>query len=446
MPSRNSRTRASRFSFTSSLCALAGGALAGLAPCAASADEPAETALHVSVTAPAGKGCISGEKLQHAVQKRVGSVARHTAVDVHIESAAPVPGWVASVAVAGRAGHRTVKTRSPSCGKLDDGLVLVVTLLVDPDEDDEETPPAALPAPPSSKPHAEEPSEPGAGGGSWVPDKPAEPQELPEEEPEEEPESWPGAREPGDPARDPGREPARDRESERGRSGRGDRHPAGDEPSRDKAPSTVARATKGDPARGEQAAEAPKKVQFVLGASSVYSVGLVPAGLPGVRGSFAWVSPTPVPIEASFTYFTEYDQYMSSATQSGLFHAETMAFGATVCPADLNVGRLHFGACAGMTVTRLQQRFQEDSLFLEEQDPGYAPLYTQTDHFMVSPTADLRFDIRLWKGLRIGAGMEVMSPINRPDPVGFNDPYAVETTTAPVIFQARLGISLVLPP
>lgn len=440
MPSRNSRTRASRFSFTSSLFALAGGALAGLAPCAASADEPAETALHVSVTAPAGKGCISGEKLQHAVQKRVGSVARHTAVDVHIESAAPVPGWVASVAVAGRAGHRTVKTRSPSCGKLDDGLVLVVTLLVDPDEDDEETPPAALPAPPSSKPRGDEPSNPGAGGGSWAPDEPAEP----EEKPEEEPESWPGARKPGDPAQDPAREP----ESERGRSRRGDKPPAGDEPSRDEAPSKVARATKGDPARGkgeEAAAGWPKKMQFALGASAVYSMGLAPAGLPGVRGSFAWLSPTPVPIEASFTYHSDYEEYTGNTT--AFTYQQAMSFGVTSCPADVNVGLLHFGACAGMTVTRLQQRFQADSPYpMDPMVDESGPEYREMDHLMMSPTADLRLDVTLWKVLRVGAAVEVMTPINRPEIVALTDTYSVGPLTEPVIFQARLGISLVLPP
>ncbi|MEZ4310947.1 MAG: hypothetical protein R3F14_23135 [Polyangiaceae bacterium] len=116
---------------------LAGGALA--MPASASAGESDE--LVVAVNAPLGKGCISGEKLKVAVQKRVGSAARRKTVDVRIQTNDPEPGWMAEVSIAGQSGRRTVRTQSTSCKELDDGLLLVVVLLVDPQDSPAPAPP-----------------------------------------------------------------------------------------------------------------------------------------------------------------------------------------------------------------------------------------------------------------------------------------------------------------
>lgn len=456
------------------LGALAGAALAGLAPAPAQASETSH-GLHVDVHAPAGKGCISADKLAGAVDKHVRGTPKPAVVDVQIRAGDP-SGWSADVTVAGRSGRRTVRTESASCSKLDEGLVLVVTLLVDPDDDD--APPPA-PAPPKARKDA-----PGGGdapskepGSSWGQDDsdeddpgaegaPAKSPGAPKGDSPNTPEPEKGAHgDPGDTCPcggggpdkggpdkgapdkgsankgsadkgSPDKESPHKGSSHKGASGKG----APDKGSPDKAPS----------GKGVGKKDAGKKVQFGLGASVVYAAGLLPSAAPGGRLSLAWLSPTPVGLEASFTYFTPVEQYAGPSGTSYVRHIEAMHLEIDACPARVDVGRLHFGACAGLGVTRFQHSTTDFSGVPGPVagDPyyGYGPVVD----YIASSSADLRFDVQLFSAMRIGAGLGAMVPFNRPSS---SPPVVVDASVVdfgpisdPVIFQARLGITLVLPP
>jgi hypothetical protein len=426
---------------------LAAAALVGLGPAPASASETSH-GLHVDVHAPAGKGCISAEKLAAAVNKHVRGAPKAAVVDVQIQAADP-SGWTADVTIAGRSGRRSVRTESASCGKLDEGLVLVVTLLVDPDDDD--APPPA-PAPPKAGGDAPEggdasPNEPGS---SWGKDDPKDD---------------PGEDDPGAAADAPAKTPAAPK-SDKGSSDKG----SSDKGSSDKGSSDKGSPDKGSPDKGSPDKEpakkdvgkkdtgkkdARKKVQFGLGASLVYASGLMPSPAPGGRLSLAWLSPTPVGLEASFTYFTPVDQSGGASGISYVRHIEAMHFQIDACPARVDVGRLHFGACAGLGVTRFEHTTTDSSGVPGPVAGDPYDGYGRAVNYIASSSADLRFDVQLFSAMRIGAGLGAMVPINRPSSSAWGQPVVGGSSTNvvdlgpisdPVIFQARLGITLVLPP
>lgn len=415
--------------------ALASASIAGLAAPAASAGP--RGGLRVNVASPDGKGCISSEKLKSEVLLHTKGTPKPAAVDVEIEAVGP--GWVADVAVAGRAGKRTVKTQSGACSKLDEGLVLVVTLLVDPDEEE----PAPAPAGHADKDSPDEDEPAPAGGSSWGKDDP-------EEEPGDEAPA--AGKKPGAPTGDSPNAP----EPEAGPWGKGKK--GGDKGSPDKAPPNNAPADKGSPAKGGQEpgkkggkekgdGDLDRRHRFGISASAVYTAGLLPVAAPGVRVAFSWMPPVRFMMEGAFTYFAPVDEYRSTGSYSGQRHVETFQAELDACPAKLDTRWVHFAACAGLSLTRYQHYLSDMSGY-SGNDPLPYYGYGTTEDWMLSSLADLRLDVSLFSAMRIGAGLGVQVPaMNRPGQNnGFYPVEGFDSFADGVIFQARAGITLVLPP
>ena len=393
------------------LASLVAGGVAGVGNGAAWAG-PADE-LHVAVHAPIGKGCISGEKLKVAVQKRVGGGGQRKTVDVRIQTNEPEPGWVAEVAVTGREGSRTVRTQSASCNELDDGLVLVVILLVDPEEE---------PAAPETEDKGK--TEAGKGGGSWGTD-------AGESVGKGETKSADGA---GDaPKGGPG-------EGEPGASNRaGVDGGVGKEAVGKEAVGKEAVAKGGAVDRNE---ERNRKVQFSLGSSFVYTLGLMPSALPGWRWTFSWRSPAPFPIETSFTLNARWAERRSDSTVSLTRQVDSMSFEAAACPLGAEIGRLGLAACGGMALTYVEHNFWGSDPGAQDPDQSYI----HQEHVMISPVAELRLGVRVLPWLRAKAGFGGMLSVNPISADSYTQPYSDRELTGPVIFRGQLGIEAVLPP
>jgi outer membrane biosynthesis protein TonB len=396
--------------------ALASCAVAGLAPATAHAGEP-QDGFRVEVDAPSGKGCISSKKLETAVRKHVRGEPRAAKVDVRVEAADPGPGWVADVTVAGKTGRRTVKASGASCSQLDEGLVLVVTLLADPDEDTPDAPPKAD----GDKREGDADARP---KGSWGDEEPAE------EEPAARPER---------PAKPAEPEPAEEPEK-----------PAPAEPAI--APEPANAGSKKEAPEPKQAVSRKRRAQFGIGTSMVYTTGLLSVPAAGVRAAITWLQPTPVALEAAFTYHVPqgYDT-MSGAAPQILFspgatfvswHLDAVTSELNVCP-KFDVWRLHLGVCGGAALTYVH--YQEWNRVATTDNQLGEPTYVEYSKFIVSQTTDFRLDISLASFLRAGAGFQVLVPI-----VNSNDYNAIwgpgSGPSDRVAFQARGGLTLVLPP
>ncbi|MEZ4310946.1 MAG: hypothetical protein R3F14_23130 [Polyangiaceae bacterium] len=177
----------------------------------------------------------------------------------------------------------------------------------------------------------------------------------------------------------------------------------------------------------------------------MYTTGMLPEGLPGVRLSLAWLSPTPVPVEASFTYNARFRQYRDTAEGSWSRTVDSFSLEFTACPANVAAGRLRFSACAGIATTYFEMT-EESYLY----DPAYLPYYSQWGTLMVSPAAEVRFDVQIFSWLRARAGFGGMVAINPPESTvlfdpGFEQPFDSKLTE-PLIFRGQLGIEVVIPP
>lgn len=442
------------------LAVLAGGAVAAAATSAQAG--PADE-LHVAVHAPLGKGCISGDRLKVAVQKHVGDGARRRTVDVRIATNDPEPGWSAEVAVAGRAGTRVVRTQSTSCNQLDDGLVLVITLLLDPEEKD---PPGPAPKGGAAP---DEPRSPG-GGSSWGTEPPGGDAPA-DEEPHGQAKDGPGAK------GDPGAGPDVDQEPEQetpdapaadagddAPGGGGDRHRGEKEAEKGGAKGDKGRAGAGaggdeDEDRsgsktdaekdgaGKREGEEKKKVRFGIGAGFAYTVGLLPAGLPGARLSFAWMAPGPFPFEASYTYNGRIGEYKETSGVGWTRELSSMTFEVQACPLGLTAGWLHLTACGGLASTYVEENVSASYLTATPDFPeNTLPLYSHQEQLMLSPTAELRADMSLLSWLRVRAGFGGMVAVNPMSSAAALYSYSDQKLTEPVIFRGQLGIEVVLPP
>ena len=102
---------------------------------------------------PGAESCIGAGELARRVEQRLGRRAlvapsqADRSVEAHVEPRRG-GGWQAALALADRSGailrERALETREPSCRALDDALVLVIALLVDPEG---APPPPPEPAP-----------------------------------------------------------------------------------------------------------------------------------------------------------------------------------------------------------------------------------------------------------------------------------------------------------
>lgn len=385
--------------------------------------EPADE-LHVAVHAPGGKGCISGEKLKVAVQKKIGTGKVRKTVDVRIQTNDPEPGWTAEVAVAGKAGLRSVKTQS-SCSELDDGLVLVVSMLVDPEEE-------APPPPPKGKADSTEPEE--EGDDSWGTNKPTQ------EEGDEEGESTPAKKgapndKPKGSEKDPEpvqNKPGQNKPGANNGSGEDDKNLEGDEEEGGKK-----NENKGKDKKPKQ------KVQAGIGASLVTAVGIVPAALTGVRGSVEWLAPTPVTIEAGLTVYLPYSESMGG--QEWVYRQmQASAIDLTGCPVNVSNPLFRMSACAGVAATWIQHSGQSE--WYDPAIPEYAqPQYYSSDSIVISPTAEMRLDLFVASWLRLRAGAGLMVPVN-PVSWGYTGGDFPIDMMSDVIFQGQVGIQVVLPP
>ena len=419
--------------------------ISGLAAPPAAAAKPQR--FSVDVQAPDGKGCITGEKLADAVQKHTRGPAKPEKVDVQIEAAGQGTGWVADVTVKGRPGTRRVKTPSASCSKLDQGLVLVVTMLVDPD--DEEPPPPPKKADKGDQESPGDADEPAPGSG-WG-DEPAD--ELPADD-DAEPQKKPGAPKgdsPNKPEPEGGSLGNHGKKGEPGCSDKGSPDkgsPKKGSPDEDADKADDAEESAKGAGKGKKKAPPKEKVQFGLTAEAVYATGLVPAGVPGVRVALSWMAPTPVGIEAAFSYYAPVEEWQWSGQNNAIRHVEAMAFELNACPAKVDAGRLHFGACAGVTVNRYQHWASASGPDIDQaQDPYYWG-YGTSEAWSVAPSADLRFGVSLFSALRVGATVSAQVPVSQGGGQAWGgDPmFAFGPLYEPVIFQARAGITVVLPP
>jgi hypothetical protein len=110
--------------------------------CAARAAHAQATSSLSWTRLPGAESCIGAGELARKVEERLGRSAlvapsqADRSVEAHVEPRRG-GGWQASLALADRSGtilrERALETREPSCRALDDALVLVIALLVDPE-------------------------------------------------------------------------------------------------------------------------------------------------------------------------------------------------------------------------------------------------------------------------------------------------------------------------
>ena len=118
-------------------------------------DAPAETPRHALrwTRAPGAETCIDAEALSIAVEARLGrAVFVRTEQPAVIIEAHVSPGWRVAIAVRGAdgsaIGERVLDEAAADCHALDDALVLVIALIIDPNAALREPPPAPTPREP----------------------------------------------------------------------------------------------------------------------------------------------------------------------------------------------------------------------------------------------------------------------------------------------------------
>ncbi|MBK8255491.1 MAG: hypothetical protein IPK82_22870 [Polyangiaceae bacterium] len=393
--------------------------------------EPADE-LHVAVHAPGGKGCISGEKLKVAVQKKIGSGRVRKTVDVRIQTNDPEPGWTAEVAVAGKAGQRSVKTQS-SCSELDDGLVLVVSMLVDPEE---EGPPPPPPKGKKNSTESDEDEEDSWGAtkptqeevddseGKSTPPKKGTPDDKPKgsEKKPEPVQNKPGQNKPGS-----------------NNGGEDDKNLEGDEGEGGK--------KNDDEGTGKDKDKTPKsdgKVQFGLGGSFVYTMGMAPVGLPGARAYLEWLAPTPITVEAGFTYHAAYSEGWAFGATMVQRQMEAKGVDLKACPANVSNSWLRMSGCAGVEATWVSHSSSSENLN-PPMDGSYWPEYYSSEELVISPSAEVRLDLKVFSWLRARVGAGLLVPVN-PTSWVLSAEFPSNQMMEPVIFQGQVGIQVVLPP
>ena len=123
------------------------------------------------------ESCIGSLPLALGVERRLGRslfvapAQAQLAVEGHVSRLSGASGWAALIRVAdvqGRVlGERELRTVEPSCASLDDPLLVVVSLLLDPDALATASPPAVASPSPAPPPPSARPPAPPEAPGAW---------------------------------------------------------------------------------------------------------------------------------------------------------------------------------------------------------------------------------------------------------------------------------------
>jgi hypothetical protein len=130
-------------------------------PASARADDPASRTSSLGwIRLQGAESCISTQALAQAVEERLGrkvfvsASEADVSVEGHVARASSPPRWRATLtirdATGAELGTRDIDSNGESCSSLDEGVVLVVSLLIDPDA--ASSPPAVAPAEPEPAP------------------------------------------------------------------------------------------------------------------------------------------------------------------------------------------------------------------------------------------------------------------------------------------------------